>query len=242
MRRVLAVPFLAPLLVLAAAPRPVGANGMLPEDSIFSLSIRVFEEIFEDDVELDDRQRFAGSFAFAAAVLAGGQVTIDLDADPDPVLDFTLSIDNLAARQVFVTYSFLMPIVAIGAGSQVSASLDVVATDANGVGNAFVGTLNPTIQQAFVSEDGVSATSLGVDLGVGVAAPGAFFSSGPLPGPAPDPVLGPAFTLLVVNGGFSLSAGDSAALTGNVTLTPEPGAVWLLLGGLAGLAWTRRRK
>jgi hypothetical protein len=209
---------------------------MIPAGSIFELVAAVAgEAVIATTSMLTDQEEFAGAFAAAALGLGGGDLRIAFEGDPDPSLDYLLEVENLSAQAQNVTFSMLMPIVALTSLSQVSASLDVTVSDGDGSGSAFVAPLNATLQEAAVSEDGFTATSLGVDLGIGTFDPGAAFSVGPIVGPVPNPALGPAWIALAVSGAFSISAGDSAVLAGNVTLVPEPGIAWLFAAIVAAI-------
>jgi hypothetical protein len=225
--------------ILTLAPTGVSrAAGMIPEGSIFELVAAVAgEAVIATTSMLTAEEEFAGAFAAAALGLGGGEIRLTFEGDPDPSLDYVLEVENLSGQAQNVTFSLLMPMVALSALDQVSASLEVALTDVDGSGSAFLAPLNANVQQATVSEDGFTATSLGVDVGVGTFDPGGAFSAGPIAGPAPNPAIGPAWVALAVTGGFSLSAGDAATLTGNVTLVPEPS---LALLGAAVLTAIRR--
>jgi hypothetical protein len=146
-----------------------------------------------------------------------------------------------------LTASILPP---INGPTVVSASLTGTLTDATGNGVSITPTVADSSGDAdgvaeillALAGDGVSFVNLGVDVGPASSTEGAYgpFTAGPQAGPAGS------FTFLRAQLSFMLSGGgDSASLTGVVTIEPAPvvplpAAVWLLVAGLP-LAMLRRR-
>ena len=72
-----------------------------------------------------------------------------------------------------------------------------------------------------MNEAGTSPTSLGVDVGAGVLAPGTqMFSAGPIAGPVN---MGSGWNVLVLTAGFILSGSDTVNLQGVVNMDTGSG-------------------
>lgn len=229
----LAGPLLAIVLAVGAAT-PARATGdaadavMLMRAFAGAASLPVLDE----QISLDPDDGFVEAFTVAAAALGDGLVQVSIGADPDPVLGYGLSVQNLTTSTQPISLLITMPLAPVGSPNQVSASLDVVLTDGSTDGVA-VSPQGLVIASSFLSEDGSVFTPMGVDLGGATITASTSLSVGPVPGPAPGS--GPTWSWMSLVVAFDLSPMDTVELAGVVTVVPEPSPAWLALACLA--AW-----
>jgi hypothetical protein len=235
----LAGPLLAIVLGVAAAP-PARATGDAA-DAVMLL--RAFAgpstvPVLEQEISLDPDDGFVAAFTVAAAALGDGLVQVSVNADPDPVLGYGLSVQNATTSTQPVTLLITMPLAPVGSPNQVSSSLDLVLTDGSTDGVA-ISPQGLAIASSFLSEDGSVFTPMGVDLGGAAITASTSLAAGPIAGPAPG--AGPTWSWMSLVVSFDLSPLDGVELDGVVTVVPEPAPAWLAMACLAAWGAARRR-
>jgi hypothetical protein len=169
----------------------------------------------------------------------------DISGKYDPTINGAFSVTNLLAVPQTFTLNVTVPVPAIPGSSLIGGSMGGSFTDANGNGANFDSSGATAIYTALI--DGVSVATLHpspVNLVVGN------FLTGDVPSvsfgnPIPSQA-GPALaTDMSIQLKFTLSAGDTAALTSVFVVepVPEPSTVVLaLLGGACALFVARRKR
>ena len=179
----------------------------------------------------------------------GNGFDLDFDAigDTDPFINNTIAVTNTSGSTNTYTFIVVLPTIAITGGSFMGGSIGGSVNDSNFSGAATL----------------ASAAGSPVYTGLidGVGAPGATmyndpFTSAPVPFAGGTSILpatsfglpGPTFPGPDVAGSigiqlkFTLTAGDSAAITSFFIVEPVPAPAALALLGLAGIAGPRRRR
>lgn len=160
----------------------------------------------------------------------GAGSTPMISGNIDPVLNVNFSVTNTSSSALDLAFTFTLPISpALSAPTTISGDTEVTLTDTGGLAGASL-TSASTFYAAEI--DGASVQTLSLTL----AAPGTTDASfGPTVLPAT-----PANGTIGIVYGFTLSPGDTAAITGSFTVVPEPGSIALLIAGLGCVARRRR--
>jgi len=168
----------------------------------------------------------------------------DISGKYDPTINGAFSVTNLLAVPQTFTFNVTVPVPAIPGSTVIGGSMGGSFTDANGGGATF-GTSGATaIYTAMI--DGVSVATLHPSP---VALVAGSFLTGTVPSvdfgtPIPS-LAGPALTTdMSIQLKFTLSGGDTAALTSVFVVepVPEPSTVVLALAGGACALFVARRK
>jgi hypothetical protein len=212
-----------------------------------------------------DRDVSLGIFQRPNPLAAGTQIAdftfgAGLRFDPDPVINFPISVLNRTASAQ--SYSFIFPLV-------LSPLLTPANSPATEVKSSFIGTLRSNgVGQVSIAPIGAASSivstsvlqnfspvSLGVDVGIaqtfaaGVDGTTYSYVGGFNPGPGPGPFkTGPvpvtSYTQMIQSTNFTLSAGDRATMVAfsEITPVPEPAALAMMSVGVGFLVWAKRRR
>jgi hypothetical protein len=231
--------FRAAVAVLVAGFATVASAGPVP--LVFTV------EYGDQTWQVRDPEGNATADDYAAEGMAQTEAFIldwDISGKYDPTINGAFSVTNLLAVPQTFTLNVTVPVPAIPGATLIGGSMAGSFTDANGGGATFDSSGLTAIYTALI--DGASVATLNpspVALVAGsflsTAVPTADFGT-PIPFAA-----GPALTTdMGIQLKFTLSAGDTAALTSVFVVepVPEPSTVVLALMGVAcGLFVARRR-
>ena len=177
----------------------------------------------------------------------GWELDFSALGDPDPFVSNVVGLTNNSGVTNNYTFIVVMPSMSIAGGTVIGGSIGGSVTDSNNDGVATLASV------------GSNAIYTGQMDGLDVAGATLFnspFTSTPVPfaggtsslGTADFGLPGPTFPGPALVGSigiklnFSLTAGDSAAITSFFNVQPVPAPAALALFGLAGLARSRRRR
>ncbi len=163
----------------------------------------------------------------------------DMLVNPDPFIIASLIYTNTSGITQNVVVEVVLPIGMPMASSLIGGSVSGSVTDGNGDGALFASVGGGAVYQA--QTDFMTAASLLNNASVSTGAYGsALIGPESFGEPIPSQPHGAILATMSIRYEFSLSAGDSAALTGTFVAIPGPGSLALL--GLAGLVSRRRRR
>ena len=168
----------------------------------------------------------------------------NIDVNLDPIVNAFIAFQNNTAVTNTYTIIVSLPVAPIGPGSLMDGSVGGSVTDANGNGFAQVATSGGTpIFQGLIDNAPAPGAGLlfGYNATVGVS--GGTSAIGPASFGQPVPILGPSVTSSIgLQLTFTLTPGDSVAMTAFFRVEPIPAPAGLALLSLAGLAGSRRRR
>jgi len=177
----------------------------------------------------------------------GFEITIEGLFDPDPLISYMITVQDLGAPSSF-TFAFSTPLIPLIDGpNTVSGDITTTMFDFGGGGTISFTPGFTNFAVSSVSADGGSTLqNMGVDVGPGT-------STGLLAGPAPSPGLPWNYMETIIS--FDMGGGgDFAFVSGNTIIefdpdpmtvpSPEPGTLLLLGSGLAvfGIVVRRRKR
>ena len=170
-----------------------------------------------------------------------------IDGDTDPMVNSFIAFQNNSGVTQIYTITVLLPVAPIPGASLMDGSVGGSVTDANGSGSATAAAIaGSSIYQGLVDSApafGPASALLPFPYAATVPVSGGTSSIGPASFGQPVPIPGPGVaTNIGIQLQFSLTAGDSIAMTSffRVVPVPTPGALALL--GVAGLVTRRRRR
>jgi MYXO-CTERM domain-containing protein len=169
----------------------------------------------------------------------------DINIDLDPMVNAFIAFQNNTAVTNTYTIIVSLPVAPIGPGSLMDGSVGGSVTDANGSGFAQVSSVGTTpIYQGLI--DGAPAPGaglLGPPYSATVGVSGGTSAIGPASFGQPVPILGPSVSSTIgIQLHFTLTPGDSVAMTAFFRVEPIPAPAGLALLGLAGVLGSRRRR
>ena len=235
------------VLVSVSASGIAAAGTVVPCDGNCTYSIEVDGiEVQTGDYTVDPLTG-AISLPGPVSVDLGGGATVSLNSlsgNSDPILGFNASASTGAAGKTF-SFAFSLPIDLSGplkASSAVSYSL--TSTTAAGA------QVDPLFGHVVVAQDvdssigGLPPLNKGVDVGDRFFFTGQDTQNSPVYKANSTLTGNPAYDLMSVVLGFSLSANSNVGLSGSVQQNPVPlpAGVWLLGSAILGLAGLRRRR
>lgn len=176
----------------------------------------------------------------------GFDLDFDAIADTDPFINNTVAVTNTSGSTNTYTFIVMLPTISITGGTVMGASIGGSVTDANFSGGATLGSAGGPVFTGLIDGSAAPGATL---LNDPYSSPAVPFAGGTsnilatsfgLPGPSfPGPdVLGSIGIQLK----FTLTAGDTAAITSFFIVEPVPAPAAFALLGLAGLAGSRRRR
>ena len=170
-----------------------------------------------------------------------------IDGDTDPLLNSFIAFQNNTNATQIYTITVLLPVSPIPGASLMDGSVGGSVTDADGNGTATAAAIaGSSIYQGLVDGApafGPASALLPFPYAASVPVGGSTAAIGPASFGQPIPIPGPGVASTIgIQLQFSLTAGDSIALTSffRVVPVPTPGALALL--GMAGLTARRRRR
>jgi MYXO-CTERM domain-containing protein len=177
---------------------------------------------------------------------SGFDLDFDAIADIDPFINNTVAVTNTSGSTNTYTFIVMLPTIAITGGTVMGASIGGSVTDANFDGSATLGSAGEPIFTGLIDGSAAPGATL---LNDPYASPAVPFAGGTsnilatsfgLPGPSfPGPDLLGSIGIQLK---FTLTPGDTAAITSFFIVEPVPAPAALALLGLAGLAGSRRRR
>ena len=158
----------------------------------------------------------------------------------DPFVTNNVLVTNTSSSTQTFIATVTLPIPAFSFSQIVASSVGLTVTDSNGDGVVTASSVTPNGIYSGTVNGATALTLLPDPTTVNCSTPGcsntasANFLSGPAgPGVA---------TAIGITLEFTLTPGDSAALTSRFEITPEPGTVLLLASGLVGLVVVGRKR
>jgi hypothetical protein len=177
---------------------------------------------------------------------AGFDLDFDAIGDPDPFVSNTVGITNTTTTTNTYSITVLLPSIAITGGTLIGGSIGGSVTDSNFDGMAFLQSAGMPVYTGLIDGMPVAGATLLNDPysspSVGFAGNTVNISAANfgLPGPSfPGPDVSGS---IGINLTFTLTPGDSAAITSFFVVEPVPAPAALALLGIAGCIGSRRRR